>query len=142
VTAFCDRRGLDESRRADVRPVLLHEEPYRVVDLDDVEPEMGVFRKMRLALGVTGFGVNHIALPPGAPGREHDEATCGQEEVYVVLAGSGALRVDGEDVPLRPGRWVRVAPTATRLPVAGDDGLTFIAIGSAPGRPYAPRPHL
>jgi mannose-6-phosphate isomerase-like protein (cupin superfamily) len=123
-------------------PFSFHAEPYRVVDLDDVEPAMGVFRKMRIALGVTGFGVNHLPLPPGAPGREHDEAASGQEEVYVVLTGSGVLRVDGEDVPLRPGRWVRVTPSATRVPVAGDDGLTFIAIGSAPGRAYAPRPHL
>lgn len=112
---------------------------YTVVDADDVEPSFGVFRKMRQALGVTGFGVNQIDFPAGASGREHDEADGGQEEVYVVLAGSGTMLVDGEPVELVPGRWLRIDPDATRVPTAGPDGLRMVMIGGTPGRAYEPR---
>ena len=69
---------------------------HTVIDAADVEPSFGVFRKMRIALGATGFGINQVELPPGAEGREHDEAEGGQEEVYIVLSGSGVMRIDGE----------------------------------------------
>ena len=75
---------------------------YTILSAGDVGPDFGVFRKMRRALGAEGFGINQIELPPGAPGREHDEADSGQEEVYVVLAGSGTMRVDDEDLALTP----------------------------------------
>ena len=110
-----------------------------MVDAADVEASFGVFRKMRQALGVTGFGVNQIDFPPGATGREHDETDGGQEEVYVVLAGSGTMLVDGEPVELVAGRWLRVDPDARRVPTAGPDGLRMIMIGSTPGRAYEPR---
>ena len=92
---------------------------HTVIDAADVEPSFGVFRKMRAALGVSGFGINQLELPPGASGREHDEAEGGQEEVYIVISGSGAMRIDGEDVELVPGRWLRVdAATHARRPPA------------------------
>jgi uncharacterized cupin superfamily protein len=115
---------------------------YTIVQAGDVEPAFGVFRKMRVALGVEGFGINQVELPPGASGREHDEAGSGQEEVYVVLAGSGTMAVDGEDVPLRAGTWLRVDAASTRLPTAGPGGMTFIAVGGPPGRVYAPSTNL
>jgi uncharacterized cupin superfamily protein len=115
---------------------------YTVVSAADVEPAFGAFRKMRVALGVEGFGINQVELPPGASGREHDEAASGQEEVYVVLAGSGTMAIDGEDVALRAGTWLRVDAGSTRLPTAGPDGLTFIAVGGPPGQIYAPSPNL
>ena len=115
---------------------------YTLVWAADVEPAFGMFRKMRRALSAEGFGINQIELPPGACGQEHDEAQSGQEEVYVVLAGSGTLRIDGEDVALDPGTWVRVDAASTRLPVAGADGLTFIAVGGRPGHAFVPRTNL
>jgi uncharacterized cupin superfamily protein len=115
---------------------------YTLVQAAEVEPAFGVFRKMRIALGVGGFGINQVELPPGASGREHSEEASGQEEVYVVLAGSGSMAVEGEDVPLRPGTWLRVDADSTRLPTAGPGGLTFIAVGGPPGRPYAPSQNL
>ena len=91
---------------------------HTVIDAADVEPSFGVFRKMRIALGATGFGINQVELPPGAAGREHDEADGGQEEVYVVLSGSGVMRIDGKDVELVEGRWLgSIPPTpASRSP--------------------------
>jgi mannose-6-phosphate isomerase-like protein (cupin superfamily) len=115
---------------------------YTVVAAGDVEPAFGVFRKMRLALGASAFGINQVDLPAGASGREHDEAGSGQEEVYVVLAGSGTMRVDAAEVALRPGMWLRVDAASTRLPTAGPDGLSFIAVGGRPGAGYVPRQAL
>lgn len=115
---------------------------YTVVDAADVEASFGAFRKMRQALGVTGFGVNQLDLPAGASGREHDETDGGQEEVYVVLAGGGTMLVDEEPVELVPGRWLRIDAGATRIPSAGPEGLRLIMIGSTPGHGYEPRPGL
>jgi mannose-6-phosphate isomerase-like protein (cupin superfamily) len=115
---------------------------HTVIDAGDVEPSFGVFRKMRIALGASGFGINQVELPPGASGREHDEAEGGQEEVYIVLSGSGAMRIDGEDVELVPGRWLRVDPVHTRMPIAGPDGLVLIMVGGTPGQGFVPRDNL
>jgi mannose-6-phosphate isomerase-like protein (cupin superfamily) len=115
---------------------------HTVIDATDVEPSFGVFRKMRIALGVTGFGMNQVELPPGAAGKEHDEADGGQEEVYVVLSGSGVMRIDGEDVELVEGRWLRVDPAHTRQPVAGPEGMTLIMVGGTPGQGFVPRNNL
>ena len=84
------------------------------------------------------FGFNHFRFPPGFEGYEHDETRSGQEEVVVVLEGSGTLRVDGAEVELRPGRLVRLDPAARRQPVAGADGLAFLTIGGIVGGVYEP----
>ena len=115
---------------------------HTVIDAADVEPSFGVFRKMRQALGATGFGINQLELPAGASGREHDETDASQEEVYVVLSGSGSMRIDDEDVELIPGRWLRVDPGHTRMPSAGADGLVMIMVGGTPGEGFEPRAGL
>jgi mannose-6-phosphate isomerase-like protein (cupin superfamily) len=61
-----------------------------------------------------------------------------QEEVYFVLDGSGVMRLDGEEVELKQGRFLRVDPGTTRRPVAGPDGLVFLAIGAPLDRLYEP----
>jgi mannose-6-phosphate isomerase-like protein (cupin superfamily) len=75
-------------------------------------------------LGVTRMRYRPDARAP--MGHSHRE----QEEVYVVTAGSGRVRLDDEIVDI--GRWdiVRVAPGVIRGFEAGPDGLEFIAIGS------------
>ena len=114
---------------------------YSVVNVDELEAWHGVVHFTRRALGVHAFGINWFALPPGAEGKEHDEEASGQEEVYVVVAGSGKWIVDGEDVAVRVGSFVRVDPQTTRQPVAGPDGLTFVVVGAQPGA-YEPRGEL
>jgi quercetin dioxygenase-like cupin family protein len=114
--------------------------PYAVVDGKDVEPSYGgVFRQIRQRLGVNAFGINQVDLPPDTAGREHDHAESGQEEVYLVLAGSGTMRVDGDDVPLEPGRYVFVSAGTTRQPVAGPDGLSWVVIGAPPNDGWEPQ---
>jgi quercetin dioxygenase-like cupin family protein len=112
---------------------------YSKLSIQDVEGARpgGTFHFVRRELGVLAFGVNWIELPAGAEGREHDESDSGQEEVNLVIAGSGAYRVDGEEVPVRTGDFLRFDPETTRCPVAGTEGLTLIAIG-APRGAYEP----
>ena len=61
-------------------------------------------------------------------GHNHKE----QEEVYVVVGGSGRIKLDDDVIEV--GRWdaVRVAPEVTRAFEAGAEGLELIAFG-APG---------
>ena len=108
---------------------------YTLVDVADVEPAGpgGAVRFVRRELGVEAFGINWFELGPGVVGREHDETTSGQEEVSVVVRGSGAWRVDGEEVPVRTGTFIRFDPDSVRCPVAGPDGMAFVAIGARPG---------
>ncbi|MGH3072039.1 MAG: cupin domain-containing protein [Gaiellaceae bacterium] len=93
----------------------------------------GAFRFVRRELGVGAFGINWIELAPDMAGHEHDEADSGQEEVHVVVRGSGHYRIDGAEVPVREGDFVRFDPAATRCPVAGPSGMTLLAVGAPPG---------
>ena len=103
----------------------------QVVHASDVEAKHGVFKPLTAELGVAGFKLNQLELPAGGEGPEHDHSGNGEEEVYAVIAGSGTLRIDGEDVPLKAGHFVYCAPNARRQMIAGDQGLTWIGIGSA-----------
>ena len=113
---------------------------YSVVDVNELEPSGpgGAVRFVRRELGLEAFGLNWFELPPGTEGREHDEAGSGQEEVAVVVRGGGHWRVEGEDVPVRAGSVIRFDPDTTRCPVAGPEGLTFVAVGARRGS-YEPR---
>jgi uncharacterized cupin superfamily protein len=115
---------------------------YSVVDVDELEGEGpgGMVRKLRRALGARAFGCNYFTLPPNVVGREHDHADENQEEVYFVVKGSGVMGVDGDELELRPGRFVRVSPDATRVPVAGADGLEFLTVGASLDGTYEPPP--
>ena len=88
-------------------------------------------------LGVQSFGLQVLDLPAGFRDYpEHDHARDGQEEVYVVLAGSAELTVGGERVQADAGSLVRVEPEATRRLVPGAEGVRILAIGCAPGGGY------
>jgi quercetin dioxygenase-like cupin family protein len=113
---------------------------YSVVNVDEIEPDGpgGAVRFVRRELGALAFGINWFELGPHAEGREHDESGSGQEEVSVVIGGSGQWRVEGEEVPVRAGSFIRFDPESTRVPVAGADGLIFVSIGALRGS-YEPR---
>ncbi len=113
--------------------------PYKARDASQIEAEReGRLRRVRVALGVTAFGINHIELPPGGRGKEHDESVTGQEEVYLILEGSGTMAVDGDLVELRPNRYVFVPAGTTRQVRASDEGVTYLCVGAPPGRGYSP----
>jgi uncharacterized cupin superfamily protein len=91
-------------------------------------------------LGVSAWGMNVLALEPGCAGHpEHDHVQDGQEEVYVVLEGSGSLRAGGEETPLERGTMVRVGPAEKRKILAGAEGIVVLAIGGTPGAAYPRR---
>jgi uncharacterized cupin superfamily protein len=80
---------------------------YTVKRFEDMHahPRMGdAFKLARASLGVTSFGMQIISLPPnsGEFYPNHDHLHDGQEEVYVVLGGGGAIAIDGEQSRSRP----------------------------------------
>jgi hypothetical protein len=113
---------------------------YSMINVDEIEGAGpgGAVRFVRRELGVAAFGINWYEIPPNTEGREHDERATGQEEVNVIIGGSGVYRVEGEEIPVRTGTFMRFDPETRRVPVAGPDGLTMIAVG-APRGSYEPR---
>lgn len=116
-----------------------------VASFEEMEPIYdGLARRARATLGVTGWGMQLITLPPswdGYPNHKHGPADSdpNQEEVYIPLQGSGILHADGDTVELRPGMMVRVGPEQLRRIVPGDTGLRLVALGAAPGS-FRPSP--
>jgi mannose-6-phosphate isomerase-like protein (cupin superfamily) len=75
------------------------------------------------------LGVSYFRYGPGfrsGIGHSHRE----QEEVYVVVNGSGRIKLNDDIVELRQWDVVRVAPATVRALEGGPDGLEFIAIGA------------
>ena len=105
---------------------------HRVVHAGEVEAQHGVFRALTERLGVAGFRINQLELAAGAEGPEHDHRANDEEEVYAVIAGGGVLRADGQEIPLRPGHFAYCPPHVRRQMVAGEEGLSWIGIGSTP----------
>jgi uncharacterized cupin superfamily protein len=79
-------------------------------------------------LGAEQTGLNYLVVKPGK--REafaHRHRTA--EEIYVVLRGSGAVKLDDEVVPLASLDAVRVSPGVARAFEAGPDGLEVLVVG-------------
>src|SRR3954468_5088469 len=113
---------------------------YSMANVEEIEAAGpgGAVTFVRRELGVEAFGINWFEFPPNSEGHEHDEAESQQEEVNVIVRGSGVYRVDGEDVPVREGTFMRFDPETTRVPVAGPEGMTIVAVGARRGS-YEPR---
>jgi uncharacterized cupin superfamily protein len=117
-----------------------------VIRLDEMETFYdGMVTRARAALGVTSWGMQLFNLPPGFdqyPNHHHGEGAGdpGQEEVYIPLAGSATLELDGERHELVPGVWARVGIEQLRRLVPGPEGLRYLAIGGTPGKAFAPSP--
>ncbi|MFY9487736.1 MAG: hypothetical protein WAP35_03440 [Solirubrobacterales bacterium] len=96
---------------------------------------------LRRELGVTAFGLNLLRIDPVENPQypNHDHTDSGQEEVYVPIAGSATIKLDGqEERAVTVGEMIRVAPETTREWLPGPDGVTLLAIGCAPGKQYEP----
>jgi uncharacterized cupin superfamily protein len=113
---------------------------YSIINVDDIEGSGpgGAVHFVRRELGVEAFGINWFEIPPGMNGLEHDESDSRQEEVNVIIRGSGVYRIEGEDVPVGVGTFLRFDPGTTRMAIAGPEGLTMIAVGARRGS-YEPR---
>jgi quercetin dioxygenase-like cupin family protein len=108
---------------------------YDVVHIDEIEGSgpNGAVKFVRRNLGVEAFGINWFDLPPNAEGVRHSESESGQEEVNVIVRGSGVYRVEAEEIAFTAGSIFRFDPETTRQPVAGPDGFSMVAIGSPRG---------
>ncbi|MFL5819288.1 MAG: cupin domain-containing protein [Solirubrobacteraceae bacterium] len=112
---------------------------YTVRKVDEMEAVFGGgFKRARAELGISAFGMQVLEMPPNVDGQypEHDHASDGQEEVYVVLRGKAELDVEGERIPLDPGTMVRVGPSTTRTIRTGAEGARILALGGRPGHAY------
>jgi mannose-6-phosphate isomerase-like protein (cupin superfamily) len=109
---------------------------YTITNLDDVEDiaasngvgDAGVIRFPREAVQAQDTGFAHLQLRPGKrhpfPHR-HQQA----EEIYLVLSGSGTVKLEDELRELSTHDIVRVAPQVTRGFEAGPEGLELLAFG-------------
>src|SRR5579884_1862961 len=115
---------------------------YTAKRLEDMEAGFGGgFVKVRAELGLSAFGVQVIQLPPGNEAYpEHDHAETGQEELYVVIGGSGWLDIEGERVDLDAETLVRVGADVKRKAHAGPEGLRMLVVGGTPGKAYEVNP--
>jgi mannose-6-phosphate isomerase-like protein (cupin superfamily) len=70
-----------------------------------------------------------ISLQRVKPGKRHAFAHRHQEaeEVYVVVSGSGRVKLGDEVKEVRELDAIRVAPSVTRAFEAGDEGLELVA---------------
>jgi mannose-6-phosphate isomerase-like protein (cupin superfamily) len=107
---------------------------YKVVNLMDIENSVGdrapeiEGRFGRKALESRDLGISHWRYQPGyRAGVSHRHGE--QEEAYIVVSGSGRMRLGDDIVELRPWDVVRVAPEVIRAFESGPDGLEFIAFG-------------
>ena len=95
------------------------------------------FRAASNALQLENSGLAYQRIPPGYRfpyGHTHKT----QEEVYVVVSGSGRMKLDDEIIQLEEWDAVRVPPGTWRGYEAGPDGLEILVVG-APNLGNAPR---
>lgn len=79
-------------------------------------------------LALTGAEISLNELPAGA-GIPFVHAHKENEEIYGILFGKGRVIIDGEEISLTAGDWLRIAPAAKRQFFAADDsGLSYICI--------------
>ena len=109
---------------------------YTHKPLTDVEDSaaalgLGPEQESRFATGdfaakETGFALHRFrGGTRQAIGHRHEQA----EEVYVVVAGSGRMKLDDDVIEIGLMDAIRVAPSVTRAFEAGADGLDILVFG-------------
>jgi mannose-6-phosphate isomerase-like protein (cupin superfamily) len=110
---------------------------YTHINLKEVEdqaPKFGLApnlesRFARESLGLKNSGLTHFRLAPNFRipfGHTHSE----QEEIYVVVSGSGRVKLDDKLLDLREWDAVRIAPGTWRNLEAGPEGAEILAFGA------------
>ncbi len=77
-------------------------------------------------LALTGAEVSVNNLPAGTVipfYHSHKQ----NEEIYFIVSGKGFMEIDGENVPLEAGDWIRVAPAAKRK-IHAETDMTEVCI--------------
>jgi uncharacterized cupin superfamily protein len=100
-------------------------------EVDDMAAAQGFGEVMeaRFAHGDLGAERTGVSLHRVMPGKRqafahrHKE----MEEIYVVISGSGRIRLDDEIEEVGPLDAIRIGPSVTRALEAGDEGLEILA---------------
>ncbi len=110
--------------------------PFTITKLSDLEDMaakhgFGETGEARFATGAleardTGVSLHRVRAGSRQP-FAHRHAVA--EEVYVVLAGSGRIKLDDEIVEISELDAIRIAPQVTRALEAGPDGMDVLAFG-------------
>lgn len=77
-------------------------------------------------IGLTGAEVSINNLPAGVSVpfvHSHKQ----NEEIYVILSGRGKAVVDGEEIALTTGDWIRISPEGKRQFFAAEDSAISFA---------------
>jgi quercetin dioxygenase-like cupin family protein len=104
-----------------------------LADVDDSAPrfgleEIGESHLARRALEAEHTGVSYYVMRPNrrqAFAHRHDDA----EEIAVVIAGGGRVKLDDEVCEIRALDAIRCAPNVTRQFEAGPEGMSYVVIG-------------
>ena len=107
---------------------------YAITNFNDIEtaepePRHREAKFARSHIGSEHLGVSYFRYGPGfrSPiGHSHRE----QEEVYVVVSGSGRVKLDDEIIELKQWDVVRVSPAVVRAFQGGPEGLELVVAAS------------
>jgi mannose-6-phosphate isomerase-like protein (cupin superfamily) len=94
----------------------------------NMPPEMSA-RFARRPLGGETLGLSLFKLAPGFRipfGHKHSD----QEEVYVIVRGSGRIKVEDEIVEVKEWDAIRFAKNTMRNVEGGPDGIEYLAFGA------------
>ena len=104
-----------------------------VDQIEDLAPkygmEFGEARVIRADIDAERVGLSYYRMKPNKRfgfGHKHHEA----EEVYVILEGSGRVKIEDDILDLATLDVVRCAPEVMREFEAGPDGMVFLATGN------------
>lgn len=142
VPGVIDGVPLQFAREAEAGPPELPERPGErpptIVNLAELEPDTvarprieRTRRNFGRRVGSQQAGLQHVVV---APGREAAPPHCHsvEEEIFIILDGSGILTLDTDQTPVRAGHVV-VRPPATGVAHsfrAGEGGLSYLAYGT------------
>lgn len=108
---------------------------YTIKNLKEVEDlaagqGLGDVQEARFAHGDLNAEQTGISLQKVKPGKRHAIAHRHKkaEEVYVVISGSGRIKLDDQVEEIKELDAVRVGPSVTRSFEAGEDGLELLAV--------------
>ncbi|HET8979778.1 MAG TPA: cupin domain-containing protein [Solirubrobacteraceae bacterium] len=113
------------------------ERPATIVNLGDVAAERTerprvarVRRNLGRAVGSRRAGLQHVTVDPGRYATpEHCHSL--EEEIFVMLSGSGVLVLGGEETPVGPGHVIaRPAGTGVAHAFRAETELEFLAYGT------------
>lgn len=89
--------------------------------------EEGARIELHDRLGLTGAEISINTLPSNTNVpfvHSHKE----NEEIYYIISGNGKFVIDGEELALFAGDFVKVNPQGKRQIFAGEEGISYLCI--------------